>query len=201
LPHRAGPPRPGLICQTQPVTGRRLILIRHAKAAAGAVDVQRPLTPRGHSDAAAAGELLARAGVVPDLAVLSPAKRARQTWDDVQAGLAGPVEVVIDERVYDNEVAALSQAIADAGAITDVAAVPATARADAGCLALVGHNPSFAELAIALDDGRGDPRACERLRAGFPTSGIAVFELTGGWDALAPGSATLRDFVVARGPG
>lgn len=177
------------------------------------MDLQRPLTPRGHSDAAAAGELLARAGVVPDLAVLSPAKRARQTWDGVQAGLAEPVEVVIDERVYDNEVAALFQAIADAGAITDVAGgpataktpaaakIPAAAKAGAGCLALVGHNPSFAELAIALDDGRGEPKARERLRAGFPTSGIAVFELTGGWDALAPGSATLRDFEVARGPG
>ncbi|MDQ1721614.1 MAG: phosphohistidine phosphatase [Pseudonocardiales bacterium] len=173
------------------MTGRRLILIRHAKSEAGAVDLDRPLTPRGESDAAAAGRLLALAGVAPDRAVLSPARRARQTWDGVQAGLAEPVEVVIDERIYDNEVAALFQVLADAGA---------GAGAGFGCLTLVGHNPSVAELATTLDDGEGDRDARERLRAGYPTSGIAVFELTGGWDALAPESATLRSFDVPRGP-
>ena len=171
------------------MTGRRLILIRHAKAEAGAIDLERPLTPRGESDAAAAGRLLARAGVVPDRAVLSPARRARQTWQAVQAGLAVPVEVVVDERVYDNDVATLFQIIADVEA--DAGAV--------GCLALVGHNPSFAEFAITVDDGQGDGEARQRLRAGYPTSGVALFELTGGWDALAPGSATLRSFDIARG--
>lgn len=172
------------------MTGRRLILIRHAKAEAGAVDLERPLTPRGVADAAAAGRLLARAGAVPDRAVLSPARRARQTWDAVQAGLAEPVEVVIDERVYDNDVAALFQVVAEA---------EVDAGAALGCLALVGHNPSFAEFASTVDDGQGDPQARERLRAGYPTSGVAVFELTGGWDALAPGSATLRSFDIGRG--
>ncbi len=172
------------------MTGRRLILIRHAKAGPGALDLERPLTPRGESDAAAAGRLLARAGVLPDRAVVSPASRARQTWDAVQAGLAEPVEVVIDERVYDSEVAALFQVVAEVE--TDGAVI--------GCLALVGHNPSFAEFALTVDDGQGDRQARERLRAGYPTSGVAVFELSGGWDALAPGSATLRSFDIARGP-
>ncbi|HEX8079655.1 MAG TPA: histidine phosphatase family protein [Jatrophihabitans sp.] len=171
------------------MTGRRLILIRHAKAEAGAVDLERPLAPRGESDAAAAGRLLARAGVVPDRAVLSPARRVRQTWDAVRAGLAVPVEVLVDERVYHNDVATLFQVVADAEA--EAGAI--------GCLALVGHNPSFAEFAITLDDGQGDRDARQRLRAGYPTSGVAVFELTGGWDALAPKSATLRSFDIARG--
>jgi phosphohistidine phosphatase len=172
------------------VTRRRLILIRHAKAEAGAVDLERPLTSRGVSDAAAAGLLLARAGVVPDRAVLSPARRARQTWDGVQAGLAEPVEAVIDERVYDNHVAALLQVIADVEVNVD---------AVVGCLVLVGHNPSFAELAITLDDGQGDQQARQRLRVGYPTSGVAIFELTGGWDELAPESATLLGFDIGRG--
>lgn len=172
------------------MTGRRLILIRHAKTEAGLVDVERVLTTRGESDAAAAGRLLARAGVLPDRAVVSPARRARQTWDAVQAGLAEPVEVVVDERVYDNEVAALFQVVAEVE--TDGAGID--------CLALVGHNPSFAEFALTVDDGQGDPQARERLRAGYPTSGVATFELAGGWDALAPGSATLLGFDIARGP-
>lgn len=172
------------------MTGRRLILIRHAKADAGALDLERRLTPRGESDAAAVGRLLARAGVTPDRAVLSPARRARQTWDAVQAALAEPVEVVLDQRVYDNDVAALFQVVAEAE--VDAGAV-------LGCLALVGHNPSFAEFALTVDDGQGDQGARERLRAGYRTSGVAIFELAGGWDSVAPGSATLRSFEIGRG--
>lgn len=168
----------------------RLILVRHAKAEAGVVDVTRQLAPRGKSDAAAAGRLLARAGIAPDRVALSPATRARQTWDGIQAGLAERVEVVVDERIYDNVMAGLVEVIADVGAAGSVI----------GCLALVGHNPSIAELAAALDDGEGDPEARVRLRAGFATSGVAVFEVTGGWDDLALRSATLLSFDVARGP-
>lgn len=167
------------------MSGRRLILIRHAKAAGGAIDLERPLAPRGESDAAAVGQLLARAGLVIELAAVSPARRARQTWDRVQAGLAGPVEVVIDERIYHNEVPELVQVVQE----TD---------ADLDCLALVGHNPSFAEFAHFLDDGRGDPDARERLRAGYPTSGVAIFDLAGSWAELGPHSAILRSFDIGR---
>ena len=111
------------------MTGRRLILIRHAKADAGVVDLERPLTARGESDAAAAGRLLARAGAVPDRAVLSPARRARQTWEAVQAGLAEPVEAVIDERIWDNDVAALFQVVAEAEADAGAAIAAADIRA------------------------------------------------------------------------
>ncbi|MEO7261908.1 MAG: histidine phosphatase family protein [Jatrophihabitantaceae bacterium] len=173
------------------MTGRRLILIRHAKAAVGAVDLDRPLTPRGESDAAALGQLLARAGISPDRAVLSPARRARQTWDRAQEGLAQPVKAVLDQRIYGNDVGTLFGVVAEA---------EVDAGAAIGCLVLVGHNPSFAEFATAVDDGEGDREARERLRAGYPTSGVAVFELAGGWDALGPQSATLRSFDVGRGP-
>jgi phosphohistidine phosphatase len=165
----------------------QLILIRHAKTEDGTIDFQRALTSRGESDAAAVGRLLARTGVLPDLAVVSPARRARQTWDGVQAGLADPVEVVIEERIYHNEVAALFEVVHEAAAETRR-------------LAMVGHNPSIAEFANALDDDQGDPEARDRLRAGYPTSGMAIFEITGGWDALAPHSATLQSFAVGRGP-
>jgi phosphohistidine phosphatase len=173
------------------MTGRRLLLIRHAKADAGAVDLERRLTPRGESDAAAVGRLLAQTGVVPERAVVSPARRARQTWDAVQAVLAVPVQIVLDKRVYDNDVAALFQVVAEAEVDAGVAL---------GCLALVGHNPSFEAFALTLDDGHGDEEARARLRAGYPTSGVAVFELTGEWAELAPESAILRSFDIGRGP-
>lgn len=165
----------------------QLILIRHAKTEDGSIDIQRALTSRGRSDAAAIGRLLADAGVRPDRVVVSPATRARQTWQAAQAGLAEPVEVVIDERIYHNQVAALRQVVADAGAGVDR-------------LALVGHNPSVAEFAQLLDDEQGDSDASDRLRSGYPTSGVAIFDVAGGWDALTSNSATLRSFEVGRGP-
>jgi phosphohistidine phosphatase len=167
------------------VSGRQLILIRHSKAAGGAIDLERPLAPRGESDAAAVGRLLSRKGVVIDLAVVSPARRARQTWDRVQAGLSDQVEVVIDERIYDNEVAALFQVVHEAGA-------------DVDCLALVGHNPSFAEFANSLDDGQGDSDARDQLRAGYPTSGVAIFDGPVSWDEFRPHSAIVRSFDIGR---
>jgi phosphohistidine phosphatase len=105
----------------------------------------------------------------------------------VQTVLAAQVEVVIDERIYSNDVTALQQVVAEAGAGVDR-------------LALIGHNPSVAEFALLLDDGRGDPDARHRMRAGYPTSGVAIFVVAGGWDALAPHMVTLRSFEVGRGP-
>ena len=171
------------------MTGQ-LILIRHAKAEDGRVDIQRALTSRGRSDAAAIGRLLADAEVQPELVVVSPATRARQTWQGAQDALAagpGPIEVVVDERIYYNEVDALWLVLADTAP-------------DVGCLVLVGHNPSIAEFALLLDDEQGDPDARDRLRTGYPTSGVAIFEVTGGWDALTPRAATLRSFDVGRAP-
>jgi phosphohistidine phosphatase len=178
----AGPP----ICQTRPVRERQLILIRHAKAEAGTDDRLRALTPRGQADATAVGRLLARADLRPDRAVVSPAVRARQTWDRVQAGLLAPVELLIDSDIYRNEVGLLLE-------------LAQQLPAELGCVVLVGHNPAMAEFGHLLDDGAGDPAARAGLLAGYPTSGVAIFDVTDGWDALTPRSATLRSFAVGRG--
>ena len=62
---------------------RRLLLLRHGKAdrhSAGG-DRERPLTRRGLEDARRVGEHLAQRGLIPQLAVASNAKRARQTLE------------------------------------------------------------------------------------------------------------------------
>src|SRR3712207_9368577 len=69
-------------CQTRPVRPRRLLLIRHARAAGGPIDRERPLTAEGVQQAAALGAWLERAGLVPDRVLVSPARRAVQTWED-----------------------------------------------------------------------------------------------------------------------
>src|SRR5256885_16922284 len=90
---------------------RTLVILRHAKAArpAGVADVDRPLTDRGHADAAAAGAWLAARGYVPDLVLCSPAKRTRQTWHGVAMALsaAQAPEARYEAAIYHDGVAGL----------------------------------------------------------------------------------------------
>ncbi len=164
---------------------RKLIVIRHAKAVQAGADVERPLAPRGHADAKEAGRFLAREAISPEIAAVSPARRALQTWADVQAGLAVQAELVTEDRIYDNDVDALLDVVNGT-------------RASVESLVMVGHNPSLAELSEALDDGTGDTTARRRMHREFPTCAIAIYDVPCAWDAVAPGSATLRIFAVPR---
>ena len=38
----------------------------------------------------------------------------------------------------------------------------------------------------------------DRIRAKFPTAAVAVFEFTGDWDQVTPGSARLTCFMTPR---
>jgi phosphohistidine phosphatase len=165
---------------------RRLLLIRHAQAADAPVDAQRPLTDRGARRGAAIGGWLADAGLVPDRVLVSPARRAGQTWERAAGRLPGAPHPVVDDRIYVNTVEALLAAV---GETPD----------DVPVLAVVGHNPSIGELAAALDDGQGDPAARRDVGAGFPTGGVAVFTLGTPFSAVAPGAATLDGFAVPGG--
>jgi len=161
----------------------RLVLVRHAKAADGPVDAERPLTGKGKRHAAAIGVWLAEAGLVPDRVAVSSARRAAQTWAGAAERLDDGPPPTVDARIYDNTVEAM---------LTVVRETPE----DVQTLGVVGHNPSIAELAGVLDDGDGDPAARKKLEAGFPTGCVAVFELTTPFDELEPGTATLRAFAV-----
>jgi phosphohistidine phosphatase len=163
------------------VRPRRLLLIRHARAAGGPVDRERPLTAEGVQQAAALGAWLEHAGLVPDRVLVSPARRAVQTWEQAGAALSSAVPPIGDARIGDNTVDAL------------LAAIRATPE-DVLSVAVVGHNPSIGALAGVLDDGRSDPVARRALESGFPAAGVAVFDLAVPFAAVGPGAATLRDF-------
>jgi phosphohistidine phosphatase len=164
----------------------RLLLIRHAKAAAGANDPERPLAERGIRDAEAIGRWLVQAGFLPDHVLVSTARRARQTWERASAALTSSPEPTVEPRIYDNSPQSLLAAIRD---------VPEEVQT----LALVGHNPSIAELADLLDDGDPDPDARHELDAGFKTGGVALFEVPAAFPSTAPGEARLTGFTVPRG--
>lgn len=161
-------------------------MIRHAKAVQdAATDSERPLAERGHLDAAAAGLWLAELGIAPDLAVVSPAVRARETWDAISA-TAAATETRSDGRIYENTVEEL---LAVVGEVSE----------DVATLALVGHNPSMHGLAVTLDDGNGDEQARAEIHGGYPTCAITVFDVARSWSDLAHGDATIRTFAAPRG--
>ena len=164
---------------------RRLLLMRHAQAAHGPVDADRPLTDHGAEQAAALGRWLLQAELTPDRIVVSPARRAAQTWDRAAAQLTASPAPITDGRIYDNTVEALF-------------AVLQESPDEAGLVAVVGHNPSVGVLASVLDDGEGDPAARRNLHAGFPPGAVAVFALETPYDALAPGAGRLTDLTVPR---
>ena len=65
---------------------RELILLRHAHAepaAAGLDDIDRPLSREGQAEAEAAGRWLKEHGHLPDRILCSPARRARETLEQV----------------------------------------------------------------------------------------------------------------------
>ncbi len=173
------------------MTTRRLVLIRHAKSKPeGEPDSARELAKRGRADAATIGRWLVEHDSVPDLAVVSPARRARQTWELAAAELDAAPAVQIDERIYDNTVSALRSVVRD---------VPD----DIQTVAVIGHNPSMHGLAIALDGGGSATASGTAARAeldrDYPTSAVAVFAVPVSWARLDIGGAALTAFGIPRG--
>ncbi len=100
-----------------------LWLLRHAEAADGRPDDERPLTRRGLRHAEAAGHALARLGSAIEVCLTSPKLRARQTAERACEALGVPVTVE----------PALSGQPFDIGELT----------AGLEHVLLVGHDPSF----------------------------------------------------------
>ncbi|MEU4063893.1 histidine phosphatase family protein [Streptomyces wedmorensis] len=125
-------------------------------------------------DAPRTGHWLAESGPRPDFVLCSPSRRTRQTWRLAAPALDDPPPVVHDDRLCNAPPSKLVSVLAERG--------PALR-----AVALVGHNPGIHEPAAGLC-GSGPPGLLERVRAGFPTSGVVVIEVSGGWERLSPGS-------------
>jgi phosphohistidine phosphatase len=166
---------------------RRLMLLRHAKterAQPGEPDRDRPLTRRGRADAPAVGAYMARHGLIPDLALVSPARRARETWDLIAACFAKPPQAESAERIYNADPQQLIGLIAETQ--------------DAHSLLVVGHNPGIHDLAVQLI-ASGDAEMRERISEKLPTSGLVVIDLAfNDWSRLRPRAGRIERFVNPR---
>ena len=82
---------------------KRLFLVRHAKSSwddPSLDDMDRPLNNRGKRNAPEMGIRLRKQGIIPDLLISSPAKRAHTTAKSISEEIGYPKKkIVIDDRL------------------------------------------------------------------------------------------------------
>lgn len=167
-----------------------LALLRHAKSnwdVPGIRDYDRDLAPRGLEAAPRMGAEIARLGLSPDLVLCSGALRARMTFDLVAPFIAPPPRMVRHEDgLYMASARQLLARLQDG---------PNTVKS----VMLVGHNPGFHELNIALI-GSFAPVAERATKSKFPTCALAIYTFdTDQWAQVAPRKARVVHFATPRG--
>jgi phosphohistidine phosphatase len=163
---------------------RRLYLLRHAKSSweePRLADHDRPLSERGRRAAAAMAGHCDRTGVRPDVVLCSSAVRARETLAGVLPGLGSALQISVEDDLYTFEARDLLERIQ---------------RVDdpVGSVMVIAHNPGIEVLAGRL---AADGPDLERLRAKYPTAGLATIDLdVEAWREVATGSGHLNAFVT-----
>jgi phosphohistidine phosphatase len=163
----------------------RLAILRHAEAvplAAGG-DLDRPLSPSGRDMAERMGRYFREAKFKPDLALVSPARRTRETFEGLEAGAKEDFKVEYVPALYNADLETLEAIVAEAAK-------------EVRFLLLIGHNPGFAELANALA-GKGKKSELAKMREHFPTPCLALIDFDGkSWKKAVPSDGRLELFLT-----
>jgi phosphohistidine phosphatase len=163
----------------------RLAILRHAEAVplTDDSDAERELTPGGWEMAERMGRYFRDAGLRPDLVLVSPAKRAKETFAGLERGAGETFTVDYVPRLYSADLRTLEEVVAEAPA-------------DAKFLLIVGHNPGLAELAHVLA-GRGSKAELARMRGNFPAPALAVIDFDVDlWQKARRAEGQLEHFVT-----
>ena len=139
---------------------KTLLLMRHAKAEPGDPDHERGLTGGGVRDAALMGARLAAAGQRPDLALVSDARRTRETFAAIAGSFERAPQLGLEPSLYNASPDAI------------LGRIRAASEWVTGLL-VIGHNPGLAELARQVAS-TGPADQLRELRLRFPTSACAV---------------------------
>ena len=160
-----------------------LILTRHAKSAWDDPlqdDFDRPLNERGRRSAPAIARWLAEQGHLPDIVLVSGARRTVETWERMAPHLPETAEMQSAPALYLAEPKVILGVLRSQSAPT---------------VMMIGHNPGFALLAGSL--ASQTPRHAKFSH--YPTAACGVFAFdTSRWEDVTPGSATVVDFVVPK---
>ncbi len=166
---------------------RRVIFFRHAKSDHGAAvssDHERPINDRGRRAARAMGRFLAISGQVPERAVCSSARRARETLEVATEAGGWSVDVDVLDELY----------LAGSGRVLDVLRREADGTRS---LLVVGHEPTCSEMVGRLSTQRPSPGAGSRVR--FATATMARVDLPiESWADCDAGIGDIRWVVPAK---
>jgi phosphohistidine phosphatase len=131
------------------------------------------------------GRFIAEADLDPDLVLCSSARRAQETWNKVSGQIGSLPQVEIREDLYHASVPSL---------ISTLQLVPDTVER----VLMVGHNPTFEDLAMTLVGG-GNGEARRDLERKFPTAALAVIDFPDrSWSEIERRTGFLREFVKPR---
>ena len=162
---------------------KRLLLLRHAKSLRdeSLKDKDRPLNPRGRSDAPRMGSYMHHKRYLPQLVLCSTAKRTVETWEFLGPELDASTQVRFTEALY----------LASAPMIGNLVRAVDN---DVSTLLVIGHNPGLEQCAQmlarepAIDEERQFTTA---LREKFPTCALAVLDFdVSNWDEATSGALT-----------
>ncbi|CAN8139477.1 histidine phosphatase family protein [Thiomicrorhabdus sp. 6S2-11] len=156
---------------------RELLLVRHAKSdwrEPEQQDIDRPLSEKGKKNAKKVGRWLRECNLMPDLILVSPAKRAQQTFKRICNECPCLSETV--DALYMAELDDLKQVLASTEAHDRIM--------------IIGHNPGLEKLYGFLHN---DPLVDDIHL--FPTASIAHFILPEDWQNLEAGDGKLQQFI------
>lgn len=160
-----------------------LILMRHGKSDWNDPvmdDFERPLNARGRKSAPEIAKWLVAKGYLPDIVVVSGARRTVETWQRMAGHMPETATMESSPALY----------LAGSSVILNV-----LKSQRAPCVMLICHNPGIADFATSIV--RQVPDHPDFTR--YPTAATCVIDFEAErWAEVGWSSGTLTDFVVPR---
>ncbi len=161
---------------------RELMLLRHSKSEwknSELADIDRPLSDRGKKNASKMGRWLKEHALIPDLILVSPAKRAQQTLRRVCSDFS--VNSITVDSLYLADLKTLLKILSEA---------PSAER-----IMIIGHNPGLEMLFAFLNHEDNQYSETSDKVTLFPTTSLAHFILPYSWHTLEKGDGKLIQFI------
>ena len=159
-----------------------VVFIRHAKSetTGSGSDEKRALTGPGRDQAKKLGAELSEYIQEADTIFLSPAMRARQTWDEMAEGAgvdANAPRVRVDDVIYTGNAKQILEAVRlESSGYTSI---------------VIGHEPTISAVVklVVKDDG------ADKVAKGMATGSAAIVTWSRNWKEWHAHVATLADFI------
>jgi phosphohistidine phosphatase len=144
--------------------------MRHAQAARNSVgggDFERSLTDAGRDDARLIGQALKDAGLKPDFALISAARRTQETWAELSS-LFPDAKVAASRDLYNAEESILRDAVAEIDEMGEAC----------NTLLILAHNPGIHAFAVRLLlEGSASAATIDKVDNRFPTATAVAYQI------------------------